>query len=131
VICLGTAGWAGDGVSFGVRHDFGVEPLPAAVIAADFNMDGVPDLAAASLGIESVAVLLGRGDGSFAPQSRFAAGRAPCALAAGDFNCDGVLDLAVGDCYSNSVAVLLGTGDGTFAAPFQFAVGRRPASGVW
>src|SRR6266852_4312584 len=115
-VFLSAAGWAEDRVSFAVRRDFGVGAFPNKVILADFNMDGVPDLAVTNLEINSVAVLLGRGDGSFAAQRRFAGGSGPCALAAGDFNGDGALDLAVSTSVSSgAISLLLGIGDGTFA----------------
>src|SRR5262249_15773373 len=64
---------------------------------ADFNRDGLADVAVANHDSGDVSVLLGRGDGTFEPQRRFDATAAPFALDVGDFNNDGTPDLAVVD----------------------------------
>jgi len=73
---------------------------------ADFNGDGIPDLAVANLA--SMTILLGNGDGTFnAAPSLPASG----SVAVADFNGDGIPDLWI------SGAVFLGNGDGTFTIP--------------
>src|SRR5207244_1237780 len=59
----------------------------------------------------TVSVLLGQGDGTFAPAVDYNAGRGPQAVAIADLNRDGKADLAVG---GPGVSVLRGNGDGTF-----------------
>jgi hypothetical protein len=105
------------------------------IITADFNQDGVPDLAQVNTGVpgqqigNSVSILLGKKTGGFQLARTFAVNTSPTALAAGDFNNDGHLDLAVtvfGDTtqdVSPSLAILLGHGDGTFGAPNEFIPG--------
>ena len=65
-----------------------------------------------------MTVLLGNGDGTFAPAggSPFAVGSSPQGLAVGDFNGDGNADLAIAATSSNRVTVLLGNGTGSFTA---------------
>jgi hypothetical protein len=76
-----------------------------------------------------VDVLLGNGDGTFAPSVNYAVGAAPSSVAVGDFNLDGKPDLAVADQFPPSgVAVLLGDGDGTFAPLVEYAAGSNPYS---
>lgn len=99
---------------------------PESVVAADLNGDGVPDLAVANANSSSVSILLGLGDGSFAPQVSYTVGSAPRSVATGDVDGDGVLDLAVANGDSNSVSVLLGVGDGTFATNVSYSVEARP-----
>jgi hypothetical protein len=64
------------------------------VEAADFNQDGLEDLAVASQSTNSVAILLGHSDGTFAAASYFNAGSQPNWLATADFNGDGLPDIA-------------------------------------
>ncbi len=106
---------------------------PAQVVAADFNGDGVPDLAVANFipvnqsppipnQISNVIVMLGKGDGTFtqAPGSPIAVGLYALAMVAADFNQDGNTDLAV-DNYgiinqptTQTLTLLLGNGQGGF-----------------
>jgi hypothetical protein len=101
---------------------------PGQIVAADFNSDGIPDLAVANFTpvypstVGNVVVLLGKGDGTFnpAPQSPIAVGVDPLALVAADFNQDGNTDLAV-DNYgqisqpqTQTLTLLLGDGKGNF-----------------
>ena len=86
--------------------------VPAAPILADFNGDGLPDLAY-STGTGS-AIALNLGKGTFGP-SQTTAFAGLGVLASGDFNGDGKQDLIVGNLYG-SAALALGTGDATFAA---------------
>ena len=104
--------------------------LPSALVTADFNSDGIPDIAISNLnpvgGTYVLTIYLGNGDGSFQTvlPSR-ETGASPAALVAGDFNNDGLTDLAVANSVSNNVTILLGNGDGTF----HVAV-TAPATGV-
>jgi hypothetical protein len=92
------------------------------VASGDFNHDGAADLATVNTGSSTVAVLLGRGDGTFADATTSPVGTGILAVAAGDFNSDGNLDLAVTDRSGNAVWVLPGNGDGTFGAPLSYAL---------
>jgi hypothetical protein len=51
----------GDG-TFGAKTDFGTPTTPFSVAIADFNKDGLPDLAVANAGSNTVSVLLNTGD---------------------------------------------------------------------
>ena len=65
------------------------------VNGADFNGDGLLDLAVANFESNNVSVLLGQGDGTFQSHVDYPAGSGPAQLAIGDFNGDGRLDLAI------------------------------------
>jgi hypothetical protein len=99
------------------------------VAAADFNGDGIPDLAVVDDGNGSfgdIAVLIGNGDGTFRAPQTFSTGRSPSEVVVTDFNRDGVLDLAVANRDSDSISVLLGNGDGTFQTALTGGVGANP-----
>ena len=103
---------------------------PGPVTAADFNSDGIPDLAIANFIPDTgatnsnIVLMLGKGDGTFtnAPGSPIIVGLYPFALAAADFNQDGKLDLAVDnyglitDPSTQTLELLLGNGQGGFTA---------------
>jgi hypothetical protein len=85
--------------------------LPSSLAAADFNGDGILDLAVSNDGDNPMTVVLGNGDGTFRPGVNPAIPGG--AIVAGDVNRDGIEDLVVAGGYA-PLAVLLGVGDGTF-----------------
>jgi hypothetical protein len=97
------------------QAQFPTGATPYSVAVGDFNGDGRLDLAVAnadSANGNTVSILLGRSDGTFAPKVDYATGAAPYAVIAADFNGDGKLDLAVAEPNNNTVSILLGNGDG-------------------
>ncbi len=117
---------------------------PEALTTADFNGDGVPDLAVVNHGAASVSILLGcspsvtacKGSsgtfapgGTFAPAVNYSVGDDPNAVVAADFNNDGNIDLAVVSSSGNAVSLLTGAGDGTFTvSSTTLATGSDPDS---
>ena len=87
---------------------------PYVMVVADFNGDGIPDLAISDSVAYSVSILLGSRNGTFSAGSTLQVGSVPKSIAVGDFNRDGKIDLAVVLPNSSTVAILLGNGDGTF-----------------
>jgi hypothetical protein len=112
------------------RADFPTGQGPSAVVAADFNGDGRQDLAVANNADNSISILLGQPDASFAPKVDYDAGVVPWALAAADFNGDGMLDLVSVNAGGRSVSILLGNGDGTFQTNSDYSVGNDPVAVV-
>jgi VCBS repeat-containing protein len=123
----------GDG-TFQPHASYAAGDSPRSVAIGDFNGDGTPDLAVANAGLTStmVSVLLGNGNGTFQPQTTYAAGVQPFSIATGDLDGDGKLDLATADLGSGTgttaVSVLLGNGDGTFRAHTDYATTGTPRS---
>lgn len=82
------------------------------LVVADFNGDGIMDVAAGGKNTNS-AILLGKGDGAFGASIPLQI--SPYfALCAGDFNGDGRIDLAA---TANYLSIQYNNGDGTFSAP--------------
>ena len=99
---------------------------PFSIATGDFNHDGLPDLAAANSGGNTVGILLGNGDGTFQTQATYAVGNGAFVVASGDFDGDGNLDLAVANFSDNTVSILLGNANGTFQAKKIYATGAAP-----
>ena len=91
-----------------------VGTAPFGVVVGDFNGDGHADLAMANTDDNTVTILLGNGNGSFAQGSAGRSRHHPFIDAVGDFNGDGIPDLAVTNFTSNNVTILLGNGSGGF-----------------
>jgi hypothetical protein len=100
------------------------------VAVADVNGDGKKDLVVANSCVAvnncsngTIDVLLGNGDGTFAPAVSYNSGTGQTlAVAIGDVNGDGRPDVVVAN-LGSGMAVLLGNGDGTFRAPVAYETG--------
>ncbi|HEX8815526.1 MAG TPA: FG-GAP-like repeat-containing protein [Terriglobales bacterium] len=104
------------------------------VIVADFNGDGLPDLAVSDPQNSAVDILLGATGGGFVLSGTYPTGSGSLAqpsgslaLVAADFNHDNKLDLAVVNESDGTISILLGNGDGTFQSQAQYPVGEQPA----
>jgi hypothetical protein len=104
---------------------------PLGIVAADFDEDGKLDLAVSANTV--LNVLLGRGNGTFAPTTNSPM-RVPSPpyddfgspyvgpLAVGDFNHSGHQGLALGEIQNEAAVILLGSGDGNLVpSPASFA----------
>jgi hypothetical protein len=107
----------------------GADSLLSAVVVADFNADGNPDVALTSANANTVLTALGDGAGNFTDFKIFSSGGVtPAHLVAADFNGDGKPDLAVANSSAggNNVAILQGDGAGNFGTPTTHAAGDSP-----
>ena len=108
-------------------------PNPGGVAARDIDGDGLTDLvvtnnSSSNLGVYSVSVLKGKGDGTFQSPTPYAVAGNPQWIAFGDFDRNGTSDMAVA-CRS-ALTVLLNTGHGTYQRIANFAAGTAPSSVV-
>jgi hypothetical protein len=94
---------------------------------ADFNGDGIPDIAVANDSLEGqdgqISVLLGKGGGSFGPVSTLTTGERPYQVIAGVFTSSGHEDLVVTNAQDGTVSFFAGLGNGSFAAPVTSTYG--------
>ncbi len=120
--------------NFAEQQSFATDAGPSAVIAADFDNDGIIDVVSANFDMNSMSVLRGTtvpgsATPTFAAQQTFAVGSDPFAMVAGHFSQSGRLDIAVVNNASNTVSVLNNISDASgvnFATPLTFAVGTGP-----
>src|SRR5579883_2443985 len=68
----------------GINYD--VDQYPSAVVVADFNQDGIPDMVVGSYTLSSISMLLGNADGTFQTARLIGRGFGPSSLAVGDVN---------------------------------------------
>lgn len=103
-------------------------PLTSAfgVITADFNRDGVADLAVITPGAE-LLVLLGAKGGLYRRSFQCRLGGQAGGLSAADLDGDGMLDIAIAYRDHGGFSLLRGKGDGTFS-PTGHAVGTQPTT---
>jgi hypothetical protein len=112
-----------------------------AMVVADLSGDGVLDVATYNFGDnpgsggESMSVLKGLGNGSFAPKVDHYASYSPDlgnpnGLRAADVDADGDLDLVGGNYGSNDLSLYRNQGNGTFAPQVRFGTGMTTLD-VW
>jgi hypothetical protein len=88
---------------------------PYSTAIADFDGNGILDVAIGDLVNGPILVKLGNGDGTFQPEVQYSArAGGPFIIIAADINLDGKPDLVTANRGSDNISVLLGRGDGTF-----------------
>jgi hypothetical protein len=102
------------------------------IAVADFNKDGIADIAVSDRRASNVTVYFGSGNGSFDHTWSFplrVRGTAP-QITTADFNDDGIPDLVVvyGDDDDPTFDVMLGNGNGTFTIAPERGFSRSPNS---
>ncbi len=109
------------------------DTIPMGVWAdEDFNGDGLPDIAVATRGGNSVSVLLATGPGLFEDgHISIPVGAEPTSVWGGDVDRDGNLDLATSNFADNTISVALGDGQGSFAAPQTLAIDGMGPMSLW
>ena len=101
---------------------------PTALVAADLNGDGRPELITANYSGNSLTVLAKGPDGLFATSATVFVEGNPYSLVAADVNGDGKLDAVTANDFSNSLTVLTNSGNGTLIFATNLHPGNRPLS---
>ncbi|HZV50828.1 MAG TPA: FG-GAP-like repeat-containing protein [Candidatus Dormibacteraeota bacterium] len=89
------------------------EPAPYPLTVADFNRDGILDVAVADYLADRIVILLGTPGGAWELGACHPAVR-PVAIEAADLDGDGSVDLLVASQGSGGLQIMYGTGRGTF-----------------
>lgn len=102
--------------------------IPFAVDAKDVNGDGYIDLIVANGGGSSnnLALLMGKGSGTYAAPVNLTAGTIPRSVIFVDVNKDGKTDIVAANESTANVSVLLGDGTGVFGNKKDFQAGSGP-----
>ena len=122
-----------NGESTGAFANFLTPPSPVGDRASpseptDFNRDGHADICVVNINDNSVSVLLGNGDGTFAPQQLIPVGNAPRGIAVLDVDGDGDTDIVNSNSGSSNLSLMINDGNGVFGAPTFFEGG---GAGEW
>jgi hypothetical protein len=105
---------------------------PIALVAADLNGDGIPDIASADEAVNNVGSNVGVFESS--PQgyvrTKYPYGDEPRLILAADINQDGKLDLVTENEFNGTVDIFINQGKGVFATPIVLYDGAITAASV-
>lgn len=112
---LSGAGWAQ--LTYKTTSDTSFSGNPAGLAVADFNRNGLPDVAVIT--DSTLSVEFNKGGGAFGVPVNTAlpSGSTSMQMLAADMNNDGSIDLVIAQLQPTQVLVLLGNNNGTFRAP--------------
>jgi subtilase family serine protease len=108
----------GDG-TFKQPINVSMSGYPVGTVVADFNRDGILDIASLQYIPGQISVAYGNGDGTFQAPVNYpvtASFGSEYNIVAGDFNGDGIPDLVESNAADNNLGLFLNNGDGTFGS---------------
>lgn len=115
---------------FGSGLVFATGNADTGIATADFNGDGILDLAIGSCASQAVFIHTGNGNGTFTETNEIfvggCSGNSDMSVTAADLNGDGHADLVVSSISNSTISVLLGNGAGGFTGPTAYATGPEP-----
>src|ERR1700749_8487 len=79
---------------FSLKTNYATDFYCNSLTCADFNADGVPDLATTNQSGNNISILLGSGGGSFGAPVNISVDFLPNSITNSDFDGDGIVDLA-------------------------------------
>ena len=112
----------------GGYNDFTIFPLPngdkpSPNEGADFNADGIIDLAIANIQNTQVSILMGDGIEGYEPEVSYTADLRVRGIGVLDADGDGDDDIVTANRTGDNMSLLLNDGSGVFAAPINFETG--------
>ncbi|HWH72185.1 MAG TPA: VCBS repeat-containing protein, partial [Candidatus Sulfotelmatobacter sp.] len=105
-----------------------INPGPSCVLVDDFNGDGIADIAVGYEGGSAISVLVGQGDGTFAPKQDIPTWELPHFITSADINFDGKPDLIAAHYDWRRVSVMLNQSSKTGPLVFAPAVTHEVAN---
>ena len=93
--------------TFATRTDYEAGEGPTSIAVADYNLDGILDLAVTDSTSNTISLLFGLTGGAFNSNYELAVGNDPVSVVSADFNGDGRPDGAIANNASNTVTVIL------------------------
>jgi hypothetical protein len=108
---------------FETRASITVPGEPESIAVGSFGQNGYADIAVAGHATNQLAILLGKGDGTFQTPSFLEEGAS--LVVTGDLRNTGTLDLVTAS-FANRIGVRLGNGNGTFGPLATFLVPGSP-----
>ena len=118
---------SGDGL-FEFSKQIPTEGVAYNVLTADFNADGLIDIAASDYPGQRLIVLMAGGKNEAFQELSFPTGEKPIAIESGDLNNDGLADLISSDHGSGSSTVYLYQGTSGFSEAIKVPTGKLPYS---
>jgi hypothetical protein len=99
---------------------------PESLTVGDFNSDNQLDIVTANNNGNSIGILLGYGNGTFADNKTYSTGSGsqPIYISVGDFNQDNISDIAVTNHFANNIGIFLGYGSQPFAGVTTYSTGH-------
>ena len=101
------------------------DSIPEGITTADFNNDGLADLAITDIkdSAPRARIYLGNGSGGFTAGGSQTVGNLPSSITANDFNSDDKIDVAVANYADRTISILSGDGSGNLLAGSTFNAG--------
>ena len=106
-----------------VVYGMGTDSQPRQVITCDIDQDEQLDVVSVDSRLNSVTVMMGQSDGTFAEKTMYSTGNSshPYAVVSSDLDSNGRLDLVVANEGTDSVSVLYGFNYSTFQNPVIYS----------
>jgi hypothetical protein len=107
---------------------YAVGKNPTTITTGDLNGDSFTDLVTTNISSNTLSILLGNGDGTFADQVQLHVCKEPRALAMTDLNHDTHADVVLACSGGDEISILLGHGNGKFEEGHHYPVHRTPVA---